>query len=519
MFGKNRKLLSSINPSLLRRVPPPESSAPYRLTRNPKLNILLGDRSFHSRTDPENEAARLVQDLNVQEGSVYLFLGIGLGYHIQLFKERYAHVKGVNVIAVERSAEAFALLLAHRDASFLQGIQLHVAESPEEVELSLRMLESLSFRGYRIVRLRGSCALFPGYYDRIESAFKQIMAGKLSDLLTRFAFETLWMKNIVKNLPYLCGNSSITPLRGWLSRKPAMVIAAGPSLRVQLDRIRRLSSRVHIIASDTALEPLLLGGIIPDFIVTLDGQYFTLSHFHSLLTGTRKTSVPILVADVVSQPSLIKQWPGRIFFSAASARTGTGAPEVNPIVQSCSDHRLLLEPLPCGGSVATTALEFALFLGAEPVYLTGLDLAYTYFSTHVSDSANMRHFAQNACRTDTMLTRLSRAIAARRLCRLDGIDGNTVLSDFVFRSYLQWFSGRKEYSPRVINTTAHGAKIPGLAHISLEELLGKGVRTTDRRLEKRSRLPHAAGSSASCRTRRTRHGGRSGREAFPHPLF
>jgi len=473
IIRKNLKLLSRSHPSISDRILKIGSAAPYRLTQDPKPNILLKSRSFHSKENPEKEALNLVRDLNVQKGFLYLFLGIGLGYHIELFKNLYREAGQTTIIAVEKSVEAFALLLRQRDASFLHGMHLFINEDSGALERFFHTLDPLSFKGYRIIRLRGACSFFPDYYSEIEASFKQVMSGKLSDVLTRFAFESLWMKNILKNLPFLCGKSPINSLRGMLSGKTVLVIAAGPSLADQLDLIRRLSLKLHIVSVDTAVEPLLLSGIVPDFIMTLDGQYFTLSHFRSIMNCSGTIPGSILIADLVSQPLVVKNWPGRLFFSTSSSQTPQQMDEINPLARMLSEQYMPVHPLPCGGSVATSAIEFALFLGSSSVIVTGLDLSYTFFRTHVISSANDLYYSRASHRLAPENTWISRAIHGRNLCSVSGIDGGQVVSDFVFRNYIDWFSQKGEYPQKVYNATERGAYVPGLKRIHLEELFRK----------------------------------------------
>jgi hypothetical protein len=114
VIRKNLKLLSRSHPSLSDRIHKIDSTEPFRFSQDPKPNILLMSRSFHSKENPEKEALNLVRDLTVKKGFLYLFLGIGLGYHIELFKNLYREAGQTTIIAVEKSVEAFALLLRQR---------------------------------------------------------------------------------------------------------------------------------------------------------------------------------------------------------------------------------------------------------------------------------------------------------------------------------------------------------------------------------------------------------------------
>jgi hypothetical protein len=474
----NRVFLREQFPALCRRLEEHRSrdcgrpgSPSLVYTEHPHPNIISGAASLHARSDPRKEAARFLADLQAREGVLLLFLGLGLGYQVEELRRRHGETfGGATVVVVERSMESFSLLASHRDISFLQGAVLLVGEEAGGVLSRLEELCSRRFSGYRIIRLRGACRLFPDYYQVIERRLRRMMGGRLSDLLTRFAFESLWMRNVIDNTPFLVGRSSIRPLRGILGGAPALVLGAGPSLDGQLDLIRGAEGAVPLIAVDTALSPLLASGVRPHLVVTLDAQWHSQGDFTRTFTGGGEGGA-VLVADLVACTQVIKRWTGPLCFSQTA-------------LQAPSEARLQVHPLPglldrvhpvpalaCGGSVATTAIELALHLGADPVLVAGLDLAFTGYRTHLRGAPFDRAAGLRATRLRPLPTLTVDAIRRRRTRKLPALDGGRVVSDFVFRNYLQWLQAREEYRERVFNASAGGAAVPGLARADLERAL------------------------------------------------
>jgi hypothetical protein len=427
-------------------------------------------------------------------------MGIGMGYQIETFRRLHPCAGGATLVAIERSIEAFALLLKTRDISFLEGINLFVGDEEARIRAFFDDLSPLSFKGYRIISLRGARDSFAGYYGAIETSFKRTLAGKLSDVLTRFAFESLWMKNIIRNVPNLVGSPSIRALKGALQGEPALVICAGPSLAGQLGVVRELGRSVRVIAVDTVLEALAIhrntsgsdDGFTVDFVVTLDAQFhnlhdFTLAYSPPLRPGPKQGGDPlrdtVLVADLVAYPKILKEWreTGRTMVFSAAAMEGRppagglsfgggGAREVHPLATTLSGFHGPIDPLPCGGSVATTAIEFALYAGADPVVVLGLDLAYSGFLTHARSSAPYRMRAQAENRLGTLLTAMTGAILSRNPFPSPGLGGREALTDFVFQGYGGWLASREHYRGRVINATREGLEVPGLREIELDAL-------------------------------------------------
>jgi hypothetical protein len=471
---RNRDFLDSNFPGLLDTLGTPATSGSFTFITDPAPNIILNGRTIHSKRNPEGEAHNLVHDIPVRDGIVVLFLGMGIGYQIEKLKRRFADSNiDVTLIVIERSAEIFSLLCRNRDISFLRNVHLFIGDSLQDVCGFLKELTALSLSGHRIVKLRGSYSLYRDYYDEVEHCFRESMSGKISDLLTRYAFESLWMRNTIDNLPSLVGMRSIASLKSTLCGQPALVVNAGPSLLNQLELLYRIQNRIHLIAVDTALTPLLKRGIFPDFVVTLDAGFYNSLDFRWLFSGRTDCFKMKLVADIVTNPIILRHWRGRIFFSETShSKTCRSAHDgrILPLFDVLHNHFPPIDTLACGGSISTTALELAMYLGAEPVYTTALDLSYTDYKTHVNSSSHYDALYQHSSRFITLDTAMVQAIGRRKLMPLPAIEGSKVLSDYVFSQYIHWIEGQWAYRNRVINCTAAGAAIEGLPHVEIETL-------------------------------------------------
>jgi hypothetical protein len=234
---------------------------------------------------------------------------------------------------------------------------------------------------------------------------------------------------------------------------------------------------MHLIAVDTVLTPLLRSGIVPDFVVTLDAGFFNALDFRVCFIGHSPPGDIHLVADIVSHPLIPSHWGGPLFFSSTTTESGDmdqSQPGALPLLEHCRGSFPHFDSLACGGSISTTAIELALLMGARPVYVTGLDLSYTDFKTHVNSTPQYDELYRAANRLDTLHTAMIRGIGGRELERLPAIEGradeDAAMSDFVFSGYLRWIENRRQYRGRVVNCTARGVAIPGINHRRLEAL-------------------------------------------------
>jgi hypothetical protein len=496
ILNKNLIFLSQHFPDLFEGLSRNDDAAAFSFTPSPEPNIYFKNRPFHSKADPLKEALNLVKGLTIKPGNIFIFMGIGLGFHIETFIEMYGiDTKNTTIIAVEKSIEAFLILINNRDISFLEGAYLFINREFEQITGFFEKLDPLSFKGYRIIRLRGAFAAFSDYYTELEDYFKNLTSGKLSDILTRFAFESLWMKNIIENVPYLIEKKSINILKNSLLNKPVLITGAGPSLLGQMETIKKVSEHIHLISVDTALEPLLKSGIKPDVIVTLDAQFYNLFDFFSILKGQKNSNKMKLVADTTTYPKILKYWPGDLYFSESVSRINEGDNiryVGHPLMEYLSIYLPPFDPLECGGSVTTTAIELALYLGADPVIVAGFDLSYTSFMTHINSSAFYTLFSAKETRLQNLQTSMIDSIRKRKLQRVQGVNGDPVLSDFIFLKYMDWIKEKDEYKNRVFNATCEGAIIPNLTHIGLEESLLPRLL-----LNKKTPIPELSGEKVS----------------------
>ncbi len=151
---------------------------------------------------------------------------------------------------------------------------------------------------------------------------------------------------------------------------PSIIVAAGPSLNKNILDLRQLNKKACIIATDTAIKPLLNNGIIPDFIVIVDGKKPGLLFEHELLS-----EVPMIMSSAVSKDP-VNMHKGKKFFSWDGSRYEA---ELIKEAKQHSAHpeKIDMCSLPTGGSVATTAFSFAKLLGSKTIILVGQDLAFT----------------------------------------------------------------------------------------------------------------------------------------------
>jgi hypothetical protein len=159
-------------------------------------------------------------------------------------------------------------------------------------------------------------------------------------------------------------------LFGQFTDIPAVVVAAGPSLKNTIPVLSRIRHRVVVIAVGRVMNALIRRmGIVPDLVVTGDGQDFVANQFKSKPAG-----LPV-VASCFTDTELI-QALDCVFFAEMMGM------QLPKWMESVFGSVGQIHP---GGNVTTAAISTAVEMGCNPVMTAGFDLSYLNDgTTHVT---------------------------------------------------------------------------------------------------------------------------------------
>ena len=466
-----------------------QECAPFALKRAKNGEVVVelqqggAVRDLSSAYNPGQQAARLLESLGPLRGSeILLILGAGN-------PELLNQVPGLlreNQICITVDAEAaLGALLTRPEAGVTQYLLrpgCHLFCGPAMQPALRSYMEALPARrlsGLRVLRHRASIDLDPDFYRQTELAVRDILRSRMSDMLTRFEFEPVWLRNILINtrhLPASPSRHSLGPWQNCLAGTPGLLVAAGPSLRQSLPEIAELRKRAFVLACDTAFRPLAAAGILPHAVLTLDAQRHTLLPF----LGSPGLEATLLFADLVTNPLVLRSVRARAVIFSTTARIthasdGSLRREATAGTAFAESIHGPLGALQSGGSVATSGFDLLRNLGCDPILLIGQDLAYTNRTIHSMGTHHTRRWLSTSNRTTALETTIERIVRKRETMDVEGLDGAPVLSDYVLSLYRHWFEvSLPSVSNRVVNLSAAGARIAGAEQLDacaiLEEL-------------------------------------------------
>ena len=420
---------------------------------------LLGGAYVHSRYDPVREARRLLA-LEVQpETSSALFLGLGLGYLPEAFLALHP---GRPLAVVEPEPALFVQALASRDLTALLSspdVSWFLGEEPEAVIMGL---DALPLSRLAVLRLRPLYLRRLAYYRKLELLVRSLLDRKEVNLNTLRRFGRLWVRNLLENLEEFVRAPGVSRLQGLFTGIPALVLAAGPSLESVLGHLGELRTRLLLVAVDTSYPLCLRAGVEPDFLVTVDPQYWNSRHLDRM-----PIREAVLVCEPAAHPSIFRRLGGErpaLYFVSSFF----------PIGRFLEEHFGVRGKVGAGGSVATTAWDLARLLGADPLYMAGLDLGYPGRRTHCRGAyfEELVHVLGGRLAPGELAG--FRALTEAGAFPARSAGGGTTLTDRRMVIYQWWFENQLKQHGAELATyslSEHGLAIAGMQYRPPDSLL------------------------------------------------
>lgn len=439
---------------------------PYRIetAKNGSPTASENAAMLHSKYNPEREADQQITSFKADEMQSAIFFSCGLGYAPIAFCRKYASVP---LIIIEERADyilqAFAVLdwtpvLTHTALTLLIAADTDSAAGVlRQYDLKKACLFSVPAQGAHSAE----------YFKALRLLIAQEKRKDETNTATLEKFARLWLSNTCRNIRQLDLLDGICKYAGLGAGLPFVVLAAGPSLGRVLPELAELKRRAVIVCVDTALHSCLEAGVEPDFIVLVDPQYACAMHLEFLSAPTS-----ILITEVAAWPSVFR----------FSCREKVLCSSMYPPGQYFESKLWAKGKLGAGGSVATTAWDFARFCGAHEIFLAGMDLGFPGRQTHIRGSQFEEREHRISSRLYTSESQSTAALLSANPIMLRDYNGNELLSDKKMSLFSWWFEKNcavaGEQGVRTYSLTAESLAIAGIESYSLEQFLEREDQTT-----------------------------------------
>ena len=463
-YRKNLIALKKVNPSLANKIEQLEiREKDFRIaeTKNGQdytLKMIEDDkeRLVHSVYSPRIQAKKTINKLQLGYHNLIGVAGIGCGHYIRALLQEFSPES--QVVVIENRLNILKEVMKNQDLTDIlsETRNIKIFDGSDEKYIT-RMKNQLKRIDY--------VALSAGNVDFFKTPIlKQIEKEKYIKFREKF-FSTLQfisrtigndpgdsilgLKNAFSNLKYILKSSSLEEIKGF-KNKPAVCVAAGPSLDKNIDVLKEYQDKVLIIAADTILEKLLNNGIKPNIVGALERTENVYTDFFKELIESNKLPEEIsLIAEGIINPKIYNNFPGPKI---------TVFRNTIPLENWFANTAENITAFNTGNSVANLNFSTAFALNCSPIILVGQDLAFAKDGKgHAKDT---KYDEQGEKRYD--------------LATVKGYNGEELETRKWWKIFKEWFEYQlAKLDVECIDATEGGAYIDGTTVMSLKKTMGK----------------------------------------------
>lgn len=445
-----------------------ECALPFTIqcAKNGSPTALENGKPLHSLYNPEREAAQLVSSFD-KKNEAAVFFSCGLGYAPCALAAANARLTlmivepDVRYLLAAFSALDWETVLLHPHVIFALGAKAQDCAA---------LVERLGTKNIQYYRTATQSAHADAFFDEVAQQISQRNQKAEINTNTLEKFAHLWLSNSCRNLHYIAELDGIEKYRGLSGTLPFVVLAAGPSLQRVLPALGEIKKRSIIVCVDTALHACLAAGVEPDFLVLVDPQYVCARHLDFLSAPSS-----ILITESAVWPSVFRFKCKRIELCSS----------MFPIGQFFEKRLGQKGALGAGGSVTTTAWDFARHCGATRIYLAGMDLGFPGKQTHIKGS----QFEERAHRLSGRLCTAEqdnvKALLSASPASATDYTGSPILTDRRMALFSWWFetncAAARQNGQETFSLTAESLAITGIKVEPPESLCMEPERIAERK--------------------------------------
>ncbi len=433
-------------------------------------------RALCSTYDPLREAERWAETDPVSSPINLIFLGVGLGYHVLKYLERFGRYAR-SVTLIEFYPHLFRLALSVGDFRAVlraESCLCLVGERLDDLsELLAPLRTQFMVHNIKILHHRPSQHVNEPYY--LDAARRIVELATFDEVNTRTVLGQRQrnQENVLRNLQAIWRGVMPAQLRDAASGLPALVVAAGPSLDRNVAELHRLGSRGIIICVDTSQNTLAKHGIAPHIVTTADPTELNYTHFEQI----DDLGDAVLAFHPECYFGITRKYRSHPYMFPLIDEHGKLLSHLREVL---SDELGGVGHVPRGMNVGQIAFNVACHLGCDPIILVGMDFAFAPDGglTHTEHAALSR--TTSPVGEDRMMTVGAKPGRA-------GVERGNVV--FVEGSYSGYYGGQVPTSPsfqqyikdlertiersdrRVIDATEGGARKRGAEVMSLREAI------------------------------------------------
>jgi Tfp pilus assembly protein PilF len=348
----------------------------YGLSANVKGRGIV---NINNSYNPQKEAQDVADDLELSVGEVRFVVGMGLGYLLKEISKR--EIKFLKIVIIEPYISVFKKALEAVDLTeeifsdsfyFLLGTDFNLSYVFPQNNFDT----ALWVKGIKISFYEPERKINPELFDNIAKNVREQVGQYKMSVNTVAGTGPVFFENSMKNLTTTINSANLYSIKDIFKDKPVLVVGAGPSLKDDIEIIKKYQDYMAIFAVDTALPVLLKNGIKPDLAGAVDYHQISYTKYKDYLDQTK--DVPFLYHNECAS-MIIKPYKSQVKFFVTTKYGLFSMLEnewdgwVDPPKMDAVPHLMLFA---------------ALFAGGSTIIFSGLDLGYVGFKSY-ADGASM----------------------------------------------------------------------------------------------------------------------------------
>ena len=402
----------------------------YKIEKNADGFIIAykNNRAVHSKYNIENECRRALERINKNKNLLIIY-GYGLGYIIKYLIENIENyfdkkiLESLKIIVVVEDDYLFKY--SYYNIFNTDKKNIFFIHTEDNVDYINKIVDYKNINGVSLVLLP---SLTKEEKDKANKFYEEILNNiekEFSNIWTNLYFENIWTKNIILNSEYINKSSDISVFKNAFNGFNALLICPGPTLINYIEKIKTHRKNLIIICVDTSYSVLCKNGIIPDFIITVDGGFF-----NSLDFVCENKKFPYLVMDIACNKIIPKIIYDRTKIIRFTSTDNLGIVEY---LKKFID----LSSLTTSSTVATTMIDFAYYTNFDKVLLIGFDNSYPYYQRHIKHALSYEYMINKTSKLKTMESYY-----------FDSIKNNSNINvypptEFIFENQIEYFKELK----------------------------------------------------------------------------
>ena len=351
------------------------------------------NRAVHSKYNIENECKMALGKINKNKNLLIIY-GYGLGYIVKYL------IENINEYFNEKTLESLKIIVIVEDTALFKYSYYNIFNTEKEniffihgednIDYINKIIDYKKVNGVSLVSLP---SLTKEEKDKANKLYGEILNNierEFSNIWTNLYFENIWTKNIIFNSEYINKSPDISVFKNAFKSFKALLICPGPTLINYIEKIKNNRENLIIICVDTSYSVLCKHGIIPDFVITVDGGFF-----NSLDFVYEEKNFPYLIMDIACNkiiPKIICDKTNIIRFSSTSDLG---------IVEYLK-RQINISSLTTSNTVATTMIDFAYYTSFDKVLLIGFDNSYPYYQRHIKHALSYEYMINKTNKLKTM---------------------------------------------------------------------------------------------------------------------